>query len=153
MRFAFFIGALVLLQGCTTMASGPQFQPGASPAEGQALLYVFRPDQDYARAVAPDMTVDGDKVGTIQNAGYVALKVAPGQHTVDIPHNFWNWDNHCAPATVQTKAGETHYVQIELSYKSTFLVLFTEIETHCVLKEVTPDVALPLISQTRLSKQ
>lgn len=94
------IGTTAILQGCSTMATGPQFAVSASPPEGKAEIYVYRPDQEYAKAAAPDLTIDGAKVGTIQNGGYMMLNVAPGQHTIDIPYNFWTWGDHCAPAIV-----------------------------------------------------
>ncbi|HEY4126677.1 MAG TPA: DUF2846 domain-containing protein [Gammaproteobacteria bacterium] len=135
------------------MATGPQFQATVAAPEGQAVIYVFRPEQSYAKAVAPDLTVDGSKLGAIQNDGYLMAKVVPGLHTVDIPYNFWTWGDQCAPATLQANAGEIHYVQIDLSSERTFLILATAVTSYCTLREVTPDVALPLIKQTRLSQQ
>jgi hypothetical protein len=147
------IGIVALLQGCASMATGPLFDGSASPPTGQAVIYVFRPDQSYARGNAPDLTVDGAKVGVIHNAGFLKVDVQPGRHTVDIPFNFWTWGDHCAPAIVKTNAGETHYVNIELAEKQKFLLLVTAIQTRCVLKEISADEALPLIKQTRLSQQ
>lgn len=147
------LAASVLLQGCANLATGPQFVPGAAPTDGQAVIYVFRPEQSYQNTKAPDMTIDKQTVGAIYDGGYLMLKVAPGQHTVTIPLNFWSWSDHCTPAIVYTQAGEVHYVQIELSPPSDFLGPLAGFETHCKLNEVTPEVALPLISQTRLSQQ
>ena len=91
------------------MATGPLFESNTLPPEGQAVIYVFRPDQDYARAVAPDLMVDGKPAGAIQNGGYLVFNVEPGKHTIDIPYNFWSYGD-CVPATVATEAGEIHYV-------------------------------------------
>ena len=66
--------------GCA--ATGPQFEP-VILSENQAVVYVYRPGQDYVgSAVAPNIMVDGERVGRLKNNGYSYKIVTPGEHEV-----------------------------------------------------------------------
>jgi hypothetical protein len=145
------IGFAFLLSGCAS-ANGPLFDSNIKPQPQKALILFFRPDAFFAGGVAPDVYVDNTKVGSINNGSYIAINVEPGGHVITVPHNFWNWDEDCSPVELQVTSSKTYYVELALDVKkSTTLIVISTTESHCQLKELDEQDALPLIKLTRLS--
>jgi hypothetical protein len=145
--------AAALLSACA--ASGPAFV--AEPTSGnQSTIYLFRPSKFANGGASPDVVLDGRKVGSISNGGYLPLHVPSGSHTLEIPYNAWSWDIRCAPVTLQTDASTTYYVAIDTDASLSFVAVsktpMAHISRQCQLIELPEAVALPLIGHTRRSQ-
>ena len=152
MRSYYVITVAALLSGCA--ASGPTFV--ASPSSSnQSIIYLFRPAKFANGGSSPDVVLDGKKVGSLKNGGYIPLSVSPGPHTLEIPFNAWNWDVRCASVTLQVGGGTSHYVAMDtdasLSVVAASKTPMTYVSRQCQLIELPAAQALPLIEQTRKS--
>jgi hypothetical protein len=101
-----FVLALGLF-GCA--ASGPKFQEAASPASGQALIYIYRPGKFMGGGVAFDVH-EGKKeadhaITTLQSGGYFPYYAPPGEVTL------WAKTESSASVTLDVKADKTYYVR------------------------------------------
>ena len=73
---------LMLLPAC---ASGPKYSevvstlPATNPSQGR--IYFYRPSA-FGAAVQPDVTLNGQKVGTAKPHGFYYVDRAPGNYTV-----------------------------------------------------------------------
>ena len=82
MKRGLLVVLLMLLPAC---ASGPKYSevvstlPSANPSQGR--IYFYRPSA-FGAAVQPDVTLNGQKVGTAKPHGFYYVDSAPGNCTV-----------------------------------------------------------------------
>jgi hypothetical protein len=76
-----------ILGGCASTPSGEAFSKLAEPRENAALLYLYRPDEYYGKALSFGVAVDGKQKGDIGNGGYMIIPLDPGKRVIQI-HGF-----------------------------------------------------------------
>ena len=77
------ISALVwlgLLSACTI--TGPTFTPLENVGSQRGVIYVYRPSNYDMGLMSALISLDGKPVASLENGGYVAVPVTPGEHTV-----------------------------------------------------------------------
>ena len=72
------------LGGCTTTPAGESFSKLAAPPNGRGLLYVYRPDEYYGKALNFKLVIDGKQIGDIGNGAYMIIPVEPGKHSIEV---------------------------------------------------------------------
>ena len=73
-----------MLGGCASTPTGEAFSTLIKPPSGQGLLYLYRPDEYYGKALTFRVLIDGKEKGDIGNSAYMAIPVEPGKHSVEI---------------------------------------------------------------------
>jgi hypothetical protein len=75
------ISAFLLLGGCTSTAPAPHHLNSLSKTltapNDKALVYIVRPYADYGRYRSPDFSLDGVKIGAIENRRYIYFYAYP----------------------------------------------------------------------------
>jgi hypothetical protein len=102
---------LMLLGGCATAPSGSKFSGVAVPAADKAMLYVYRPNDYYAKAITFPLLLDNKKVADIGSAGFIKIPVAPGSHTL-VTETASMIDD---PITVAVKGGEIKFLRVSMN--------------------------------------
>src|SRR5687768_8660947 len=69
------------LQGCTF---GPYFRMVDPVPNGMAIVYVYRPTQDFSDSQSQSVYVNDRKVATLSSAGYTSYMTPPGIVNVKI---------------------------------------------------------------------
>lgn len=70
-----------LLISCA--ASGPLYQPASAPANGKALVYIYRPDISYALGGrSAYISIDGKDIVHLDRGGYTHAYVDSGSHLI-----------------------------------------------------------------------
>lgn len=133
--------AALLSSGC---ASVPLASPEEDarvrqlqPAEGRALLYVFR-DSGMAALNAFPIFVDGERICDLASGTFAAADVAPGEHRVEFPFN-----DGATSLPVRLAAGQRAYVRQWLERIPAVLVMVERAK----LTEVPPEEGQPALGR------
>lgn len=107
-------------------ADGPAAPPanatpsGPAPADGaKATVYIYRRKNFSSRNLQPSVYVDGEEVARMDDGKYVALRLAPGKHTVEVNKGH-------SGAEIDMKAGEEYYFRVD--YTTGFLKARSKID-------------------------
>ena len=75
---------VAILGGCASTPTGEVFSKLVDPVNGSGLLYVYRPDEYYGKALSFGVVIDGKAKGDLGNGAYMIIPVEPGRHTVEV---------------------------------------------------------------------
>lgn len=81
------IPILLLFYGCASAPSGEKFSSINSVSPDKSLVYIYRPDAYYAKAVAYGVFLDDVEIAKITRNGFFAIEVTPGQHNIRPDHS------------------------------------------------------------------
>lgn len=103
---------LTLAVGCTaTVSMAPEAEDQAAkefvPAAGTANLYVARKDSFVGSALAFEVKLDGDSVGSVATGTFVLIEMQQGQHIVSC-HTSENQDIEKLTAI----SGENYFMEL-----------------------------------------
>jgi hypothetical protein len=76
--------AFAILGGCASTPSGEAFSHLVEPRANLALLYLYRPDENYGKALAFSVEVDGKERGNIGNGAYMIIPLDAGKRVIQI---------------------------------------------------------------------
>jgi hypothetical protein len=76
--------AFAILGGCASTPSGEAFSHLVEPRANLALLYLYRPDENYGKALAFSVEVDGKEKGNIGNGAYMIIPLDAGKRVIQI---------------------------------------------------------------------
>jgi hypothetical protein len=71
---------LLLTAGCAT---GPRFTGLEPITPGKSRIYVVRESKIFGSAMTFDVLMDGAKMGTLANGGYLTQVTSPGSHRMN----------------------------------------------------------------------
>jgi len=145
---------LGLLSSCTM--TGPKFTPLENVDSQRGVIYVYRPSNYDMGLMSALISLDGKQVASLENGGYVAVPVAPGQHTIT---QKWkagilgnsNLESGTTTTMVEVQSSGVSYVSLTSSGKRVEANRFNAVavELKWQLNQVSADQALPEISQCR----
>ncbi|MBJ2320641.1 DUF2846 domain-containing protein [Pseudomonas sp. WS 5406] len=145
---------LGLLSSCTM--TGPKFTPLENVDSQRGVIYVYRPSNYDMGLMSALISLDGKQVASLENGGYVAVPVAPGQHTIT---QKWkagilgnsNLESGTTTTMVEVQSSGASYVSLTSSGKRVEANRFNAVavELKWQLNQVSADQALPEISQCR----
>jgi len=115
LRCTVVLGIVLLLQAC--MALGPKFEPLPTPAASVSKIAAYRPANFTNSAITPDLYVNGAKVASITNGGYVVLDLPPGVHRIHLSLPGWTGE---ATSFATTLGGDITYFRVATSYQVTY---------------------------------
>ena len=116
-RFLPLLAAALLTAGCA--ATGPAFTDAPPPGQ-KALVYLYRPYNQWVSAQDAGFDANGKRVGFLDPGGYTFFHAAPGHYDIRL---FWplGWWTVQAPAlwedmhvATDLQAGETRYFRLEI---------------------------------------
>ena len=104
----------ILLIGCN--AQGPEFSSAPDLGQNEAAIIVYRPSSILLATAAPDIYLDGQKRGTLKNAGYLMFRVPTGSHLVEAKAGGLDWDAQVGELRwmVNARPGQTHFVRLNI---------------------------------------
>ena len=76
----------LFLSACT--ATGPTFSGLEKPANDNTSIYVMRQSALAGAAYCPPVTLDGQKIGCLKNAGFFHSFIKPGKHELRFEKRF-----------------------------------------------------------------
>lgn len=145
---------LGLLSSCTM--TGPKFTPLENVDSQRGVIYVYRPSNYDMGLMSALISLDGKQVASLENGGYVAVPVAPGEHTIT---QKWkagilgnsNLESGTTTTMVEVQSSGASYVSLTSSGKRVEAKRFNAVavELKWQLNQVSADQALPEISQCR----
>lgn len=145
---------LGLLSSCTM--TGPKFTPLENVDSHRGVLYVYRPSNYDMGLMSALISLDGKQVASLENGGYVAVPVAPGEHTITQKWKagiLGNSDLEGGTTTVvvDVKSSNASYISLTSSGRRVEANRFNAVavELKWQLNQVSADQALPEISQCR----
>lgn len=140
--------------GCAT-AFGPKFRP-IKPSQNKAIAYVYRmPSLSGSMLSAtPAVLLDGERVGTLKNGGYVPIEMSPGKHIVTLQNTLFGRarGNDIGKIELEVVEGEARYfefMQITTDYDRYGETEVAQVRFHFF--EVPEKLALKKLQRTRLS--
>jgi hypothetical protein len=140
------IALLTLLTGCA--APGPKYSIEA-PAEGEALVYVYRVWRFANGGGSPTIALNGREMDDLENGRFLQFRVPPGKHKVEQLTSVWSWSLEAPPVMVDAYPGQIYYIELEtdatMSYNGAG---FTKTST-VLFQEVPGSVALPKLKSLR----
>ena len=74
---------LATLACATPEPDGPLFQRLPAPETGEALLYLYRDDENATRSELR-LRLDGTELETLRNGEFAAVHLTPGNHQLDV---------------------------------------------------------------------
>lgn len=120
----------LLMYGCASAPSGEKFTSVRPAKSDKALVYIYRPDAYYAKAVAYGVILDDIEIAKITRNGFFAIDVPPGKHTIRPDHDGIDHD-----LVVNLEPGTTNFLRIKTNIKPA-LCFCTSIEFELVNKEL-----------------
>ena len=121
-----------MLTGCASTPSGETFSKLAEPRADRALLYLYRPDEYYGKALAFTVVVDGQEKGNIGNGGYLIIPLSAGKRVIGIKGLGYKDE----PREVEAQQGGIHFLRVATKRGfggfSATLTLETEVESKAV---------------------
>lgn len=111
------LAALPLLAGCAV--SGPAFTD-APAADGKALVYIYRPNNQWISGQDAGFEANGKRIGFLDPGGYSFFHAPPGHYEI---RQFWpiGWETIQMPAlwtsmrmTADFRAGEIRYIRLKV---------------------------------------
>ena len=112
MRFSFryivFLVLTLLIAGCS--AKGSDFRPVAA-APGNGVVHIYRTSSFWGYGDAPHVKIDGRKIGTLKNAGFLTAQLAPGTHVIEVRVPLMQWFGG-RKAKVSVKPGGKYYFKV-----------------------------------------
>lgn len=141
--------------GCST-AFGPGFEPMESPQD-KAIVYVYRAPtiSGSMLSATPAVLVDGKRIGTLKNGGYVPTEMFSGKHTVTLQSTFFGKavGNEVAKIAFDIAEGETRYFEFVQVTKSYERYGETEVaQVRYYFFEVPEKLAIRKLQKTRQSE-
>jgi hypothetical protein len=96
------------LGGCASTPTGEAFSTLVEPINGRGLLYVYRVDEYYGKALSFKVVIDGKEKGDVGNGAYMIIPVEPGKHTIEVK-GFGYKDE---PSEVEAPVGELAFLRV-----------------------------------------
>jgi hypothetical protein len=97
-----------ILGGCASTPTGEAFSTLLQPPDGSGLLYVYRPDEYYGKALSFKVVIDGKEKGDVGNGAYMIIPVEPGKHSIEVK-GFGYKDE---PSEVAVPVGELAFLKV-----------------------------------------
>lgn len=149
------ISALVwlgLLSACTI--TGPTFTPLENVGSQWGVIYVYRPSNYDMGLMSALISLDGKPVASLENGGYVAVPVTPGEHTVT---QKWkagilgnaDLEGDTTAVVIDVKSSDASYISLTSSSARVRVNQSNAVKLHWQLNKVSADQALPEISECR----
>jgi len=145
---------LGLLSSCTM--TGPKFTPLENADFHRGVIYVYRPSNYDMGLMSALISLDGKQIASLENGGYVAVPVTPGEHTITQKWKagiLGNSDLEGGTTTtvVDVKSSDASYVSLTSSSTRVQAKRFNAVavELKWQLNKVSANQALPEISQCR----
>lgn len=149
------ISALVwlgLLSACTI--TGPTFTPLDNVGSQRGVIYVYRPSNYDMGLMSALISLDGKPVASLENGGYVAVPVTPGEHTVT---QKWkagilgnaDLEGDTTAVVIDVKSSDASYISLTSSSARVRVNQSNAVKLHWQLNKVSADQALSEISQCR----
>ena len=145
---------LGLLSSCTM--TGPKFTPLENVDSQYGVLYVYRPSNYDMGLMTALISLDGKQIASLENGGYIALPVTPGEYTIT---QKWkagilgnsNLESGTTTTMVEVQSSGASYVSLTSSGRRVEANRFNAVavELKWQLNQVSADQALPEISQCR----
>ena len=97
------LGLMLILSCCSTVPTGnPSFSGLDRPAQGEALVYVYRPKNFTGGGVRYAIDVGQGAVATLPNCSYTFLRLKPGSYTLSaIANHSFSRSPGSLPFTVE----------------------------------------------------
>ena len=108
------ITSLIVLSGCSSIAGGSFYAEQEAVPADQALVYVYRMDKYYSKAVTFPFFVDDVQVAKIGNSSYFVVPVEPGVHVFGT--RMATVDDE--PLEMEVEAGRSYYLRQEIVSKA-----------------------------------
>ena len=111
------ISIVLSIAGCS--ASGEKFQE-LEMRNDSALVYIYRPWQFTNGGGWPHVYVDGEKIGPLKNGGYIAKDITPGNHSIELRGDVFNFPN--LVLELDAEDGQTYYARMLSSVTDAALI-------------------------------
>ena len=144
------ISILGMLIGCA--ASGPIFKKSEPQSQGQATIYIYRPNQFFNAGGWPEIFVDDNKLFALKNQGYGVVQLPPGEHKIKAEGSmlFTNWYPGPMELTHTFEANKEYFVRVIPQLTSGMLIGSVVAVTGDAQISLIPEKsAMPEISETR----
>lgn len=156
-RLSALAAVCLILAGCA--ARGPAFSD-APPPGAKALVYIYRPYNDWMSTQDAGFDANGKRVGFLDPGGYTFFHAPPGHYEIKQfwPLGIWTaqvpelWKDLQVP--VDLRAGETHYLRlrVEGGYDG-ITPLGLQAHVRWALSEVSPEIGRSEIAQQNFEPQ
>ena len=111
MRYFLLLVVVWVVTGCS--ATGSDFKTTATSG-GKGVVHVYRPTNWRATwGDAPNISVDGRRVGSLKNAGFLTFQLPPGRHEVEVRVPLMQWFGG-RKAKVNVAPGGKYYLRVGL---------------------------------------
>jgi len=103
-----------ILLTCSTVAhSENEFQPAQSH-EGEATIYIYRPDTYFNSAGWPNIYIDNQLKSSLDNNSYFSHQSTPGDHVIKAEGSTWgtNWYPNPVERTLKLEAGTLFFIRV-----------------------------------------
>jgi hypothetical protein len=107
MKFISLIFIIISLAGCS--ASGPLYSDFSPNLTGSSIIYIYRPSRAVNCCVAPAAYINGARLESLKNGGYLVYEFPAGNYEVTVGDGDYGFD----PQTlkISTSAGSIHYLK------------------------------------------
>lgn len=120
----------------------------------RGVIYVYRPSNYDMGLMSALISLDGKPVASLENGGYVAVPVTPGEHTVT---QKWkagilgnaDLEGDTTAVVIDVKSSDASYISLTSSSARVRVNQSNAVKLHWQLNKVSVDQALPEISQCR----
>ena len=151
-KYLFILALMIFLEACG--AYGKRFTNLDLVEDKKGVLYIYRPTRLLHGGTWPTINIDGQKVGSLKNGGYLVKEISPGKHVVEITGNIFigGWMHRSFEVPIDIDAGEYSFLRIWLGgaeLHGTPGMYSVLADVH--VKEVPKEVALKELSEVRLS--
>jgi len=97
-----------LAGGCASTPKGEAFSKLVEPLDGQGLIYVYRLDEYYGKALSFKVVIDGKEKGDVGNGAYMIIPVDPGKHSIEVKGVGYNEE----PSQLEIPAGVFAFLKV-----------------------------------------
>lgn len=119
-----------MMYGCASAPSGEKFSSVRSATNEKSLVYIYRPDAYYAKAVTYGVLLDEVEIARIARNGFFAIDIPPGAHSIRPDHDGIDHD-----LLFDFKANETTFLRLKTNLKPA-LCFCTSIQFEVVSEEL-----------------
>ena len=140
------LASFVFLSGCA--ATGAPFVAPADPPAGEAVVYVYRLNNQAFRNVYPKVHINGEDRGALKNQGFLLFRLPPGLAEITVKGDGMIWPKSSVAIRPSLSANSVHFIRYSIAWKFGTL----QDVGSFILESVPREEALKELTTTRMSE-
>ena len=95
---------IVILSGCA--ANGPIYKPHVKSELDTSIIYIYRPDRVVNCCVSPAVYINGKRLDSLKNAGYLVYEFPAGSFEITVGDGSYGFEEQTIKIELQKNSSQ-----------------------------------------------